>query len=281
VRFWPISRHCLNLIRKTFLFRFLLGMGLLNFIFYFALIYFLTQVQAELESRNLRMPHLVREALFTGTGGSYKDFILVQSGLLLFLLGFAGALLVGNDFRFRSLAFYLSKPIGRVEYFLGKFVAVFTLACLLTLAPTLILFIEYGAFSESFQYWIENLRILRAICLSSLLISASAAVLVIGIAAWARRTLPLLLVWSGIFLFLPLIARIIRGITHREWGGDPEWYWGLIDYTSLLRWLANYCFGVQPEKYGERAPYAFLMLALWMLAALYLFHRNVAAAESA
>ena len=40
------------------------------------------------------------------------------------VLALAGSVLVGNDFRFGSLPFYLSKPLGRWHYVLGKCLAV-------------------------------------------------------------------------------------------------------------------------------------------------------------
>ena len=48
------------------------------------------------------------------------------------VLALAGAVLVGNDFRFGSLPFYLSKPLGRWHYVLGKCLAVAVFVNLMT-----------------------------------------------------------------------------------------------------------------------------------------------------
>ena len=51
------------------------------------------------------------------------------------VLALAGAVLVGNDFHHGSLPFYLSKPIGRWHYVLGKCLAAGLFVNLLTTLP--------------------------------------------------------------------------------------------------------------------------------------------------
>ena len=67
-----------------------------------------------------------------------------QGYMVMIVLALAGSILVGNDLRFGSLPFYLSKPLSRRHYLLGKAVAVGVFINLMTTLPALMLFIQYG-----------------------------------------------------------------------------------------------------------------------------------------
>ena len=50
---------------------------------------------------------------------------IFQGAVVTVTLSLVGSVLVGNDFVFKSLVFYLAKPISRWHYILGKCLAVF------------------------------------------------------------------------------------------------------------------------------------------------------------
>ena len=53
------------------------------------------------------------------------------------LLAFSGSLLVGTDFRNKSLPFYLSRRVDRRHYIVGKLLAISVIVSLLTTIPAL------------------------------------------------------------------------------------------------------------------------------------------------
>ena len=59
-----------------------------------------------------------------GSAETYRNFIHYQGYMVMIVLALAGSVLVGNDFRYGSLPFYLSKPLRRWHYLLGKGLAV-------------------------------------------------------------------------------------------------------------------------------------------------------------
>src|SRR3954465_14153318 len=73
----------------------------------------------------------------------------------MFVRALAGSILVGNDLRFDSLGFYLSKPLSRWHYLLGKGMAVAVFINLLTTLPALALFVQYGLV-ESWDYFFDS-----------------------------------------------------------------------------------------------------------------------------
>ncbi len=287
LRFLPMARGGLLLLVRRKLFWFLLALGLMNFVFHAGVVYLFTEVasQFNLESDELRkkLPPALSRMAFTGTGRAYQTFIFSQNIVLMLLLGFAGVVTVSNDFRHRALSFYLSKPIGKIHFFLGKLLPIAVLAAGLTLLPALALFAEYGAFTRSFDYWREHARVFWAILASGALVCIVTSTLILGIAAWFRRATPTLLAWSGVFVLLPIISNLVRRQVQRVVGYEKAWYCGLLNVWHDLRWISRALFGDEPDsdpdRYMNRLAWALAVLGLLVLLSLLAFWRRVRATE--
>ena len=269
---WPIARIGLKLVMKRWIFKVFLGLGLMTFLFFSSMIYFL----ADLKNRGLPQGAIdfAEQFAFTGKGEAYRNFIFAQNIVVMLLLAVSGTVLVSNDFRFRSLTFYLSKPLGRGQYFLGKLAATSMLVGMLTLLPCLVLFVEYGLFSESFDYFTESGDIFFAIMGYGLLVSIGMSVILLGVAALLQRTISIVMVWGLIFAFLPGIATLLRD------GADTR-YWGMLDFWGLLSRIGDIFFGVNP-KLGTMALLpleAVGALVVWLLIALWAFWHKTRAVE--
>ncbi len=272
LRCWSIARTGMMLVFRRKIFWAFLFLGFINFFLHCSLVYLIT-VQVKLAAQDVPFALAVPDRLlgnFAETGKGYRDFIFSQGVVLMIMLGFAGAIIVGNDFRFRATAFYLSRPINRADYFLGKLLAVVGIAALLTVIPALVLFLEYGAFSESFAYYVDNVSVLIGIVAYGTLICVVTGTVLLGVASLLEKTIPTLIVWGGIFVFFPIVGNTLRR-TFGERGGDDPWWWGLIDLWSVLRWTANFLFGIRVERYSERLPWALGVIGLWVLGSVLVF----------
>ncbi len=272
---WPVARVGLGLVTKRRIFKVFVGLGLINFLFFSAMIYFLAGLAAQLKGQRFGEGPLAfaRNFIFTGTGESFRDFITSQNTVVMLLLAISGAVLVGNDFRFRSLTFYFSKPLERWQYFLGKLVATSLLVSLLTLLPCLALFIEYGLFGDTFDYFIESRRILFGILAYGLLVSVGMSTLLLGVAALLQRTISIVMVWGLIFIFLPIVTEVI----HENAGGSD--YWKLFDFWYLLQWCSNAFFGIESSLFSTSPWLPVAALAAWLGAALWAFWHKTRAVE--
>jgi hypothetical protein len=275
LRWWPITRAGLRLVFARKLIWLFIGIGLFSFLFHFAMVYFVANLKADLVQRGISVPGWVDGFVFTGKGDSYHRFIYLQSVAVMLLLAFAGSILVGNDFRLGSLGFYLARPIGRIHYVVGKLAAAAALAALLTLVPALVLFFEYGAFSDSLDYWRDSQRIFWAIVGYGAMVSVCSAALFLGIAALLERTISILMAWAAVCIFLPMVGTVLRSLS-REFG-DEIWAFDLIDFWALLRWISSLFFGLRVDRYLERLPYAVVVLGAAVAAALWAFWRRVRA----
>src|SRR5207245_7009858 len=115
-----------------------------------------------------------------GSAATYSNFIWYQGYIVMVVMALAGSILVGNDFHFGSLPFYLSKPLSSWHYLLGKCLAVALFVNLMTTLPALALFVQYGCLQRTWDYFLGSYDLffgilgygaLLTVCLSLLLVS--------------------------------------------------------------------------------------------------------------
>lgn len=231
---WPIARTGLSLVLRRKVFWLLLALSLLNFLFLFATIY----LKAQITSQNPGFRKFVDGVLtsVTGTGNTYRDFMFEQGTVTMLLLAFAGATLVGDDTRQGGMTFYLSRRAGRWHYLIGKLLAVGLLVSLTTTIPALVLYFEYGFLTSSLTYFRENLGILRGILGYGLTLSVVLSLVLVAMASWLPRTVPLVMAWSGVFAFLPLVGALLRN-------AQDDRRWHLLGIWRDVRLIGTWCFG--------------------------------------
>lgn len=259
--FWPIARTGVLLVLRRKLFWILLGLALMNFLFVFAMIYFAAQFTAENSRAQQfieRMPPFV-----SGTGRGYRDFMFAQGTVTMLLLAFAGATLVGNDHRHGGLTFYLSRRISRAHYVAGKLLAIGLLVSLTTTVPALILYIEYGLLTNSMAYFRENIRILLGILGYGTIMAVTLSLLVFALGSWLQKTVPLVISWACLFVFLPALGRVLRR-------GFVDQGWLLLSVWRDIRLLGSWCLGVlDSESSGSLVGWAaVVVVAVCVLSAV-------------
>jgi ABC-type transport system involved in multi-copper enzyme maturation permease subunit len=212
----------------------LLGLALMNFLFVFVMIYFKAQISAQHEGFRQFVDRILTSV--TGTGETYRDFMFAQGTVTMLLLAFAGATLVGDDHRHGGLTFYLSRGLGRAHYVAGKLLAIGLLVSLTTTVPALILYIEYGLLTNSMAYFRENVRILFGILGYGTIMAVTLSLLVFALASWLQRTVPLVMSWACLFIFLSVLGRILQRVYD-----DRSWL--LLVVWRDIRLLGSWCFG--------------------------------------
>ena len=71
----------------------------------------------------------------------FYDFLQGQNFFLILILILAGAGLIANDRKFKALPLYFSKPVSFWDYIIGKSLVIGFYGSLVTLAPSLLLFL--------------------------------------------------------------------------------------------------------------------------------------------
>jgi ABC-type transport system involved in multi-copper enzyme maturation permease subunit len=245
-----LARVSLKLMVRRKLLWGLFALGLLVFFFFFYAQYLVVWITNQLATETVRfagipvtignLTKFLDRLHLNGTAHTFGNFVWFQGYVLVIVLALAGSVLVGNDFFHGSLPFYLSKPIGRWHYVLGKCLAVGTIINVLTTLPAVLLWLEAGLLYDWKSYYFDNLDLLAGIIGYGLTLAVSLSLLVVATAVWLRRTAPLVMVWMGLFALLPMLAGWVVSATHDE-------RWRLIDLWNDLYLCGLSCLGAAHE----------------------------------
>lgn len=262
---WPIARTAVARLFGRKMFWWLYAVGLLLFCMFFFGGFLLEWVEGQLTANPIRvgrfetdpqrMARFFRQGLriLNGSQDTFAYFFVYQGGMLMILLALAGAVLVGEDFSDRSLGFYLAKPIGRRHFLAGKCLAVGIVVNMVTTLPALGLYAQH-AFGD-FRYLTDadyfvatgygngpaGWKLLAGILGFGLIQTVFLSVLLVAVAGWVRRTVPLLMIWTALFMFLRLVAGVLVD------GLKYDAHWRLLDLWNSLCILGFWCLGFQEE----------------------------------
>ena len=243
-----MGRVSLRLMVRRRLFWGLYGLALMVFFFFFYGQYLVVWIQQQTAGQTVffgGMPvkaadltkFLDRLAL-NGSGHTFANYIWFQGYIAMIVLALAGAVLVGNDFHHGSLPYYLSKPIARRHYVLGKCLGIAMFINLLTTVPGVVLYIQAGLLYDWKTYYADHLRELAGIFGYGATLTVALSLLLVATAVGVRRTVPLVMVWTGIFV----LCRMLGGFLVDGQNLDPRWR--LIDFWNDLYLVGLGCLGV-------------------------------------
>jgi ABC-2 type transport system permease protein len=287
-----IARSSLQLLARRKLFWALYVLSLLIFLFYFFGQYLMVFLEnrvneslvrtGNLFARNMSpefVTRLLREALhMDGSADTFGDFMWGEGYIAMVILAFAASVIVGNDFQHKSLPFYLSKPIGRRHYLVGKALAVAVVINAMTTVPAVALFVEYG-FIDTWDYYVDQFRLLVGILAYGAALTVTLSLLLLVTATWLRRTVPLVMVWTAAFVMARLVQRwLVDGL-----GMSPQWR--LLDIWNDMYLFGQWVFGKEHEllrPMNQQQPaywQATVVMVVVCLACLLYLRRRVRAVE--
>ena len=239
-----LARVSLKLMLRRKLLWGLFGLGLLVFEFFFYAQYLVVWITQQLATETVRfagipvsvgnLSKFLERLALNGTAHTFGNFIWFQGYVLVIVLALAGSVLVGNDFFHGSLPFYLSKPIGRRHYVLGKCLAIGALVNIMTTLPAILLWLEAGMLYDWQSYYFDNFNLLLGILGYGLVLTVTLSLLVVATAVWVRRTVPMVMVWMGLFAFLRTLSGWLVDALKDE-------RWRLIDLWNDLYLCGLWC----------------------------------------
>ena len=186
-------------------------------------------VQIYVASTNLQ----VAEFLAT-TPDTFRDF-LSQQRFFVFLITIGQAGLIADDRRTNALQLYLSKPLTRVEYVLGKLVPPLVYVLAVTLVPALLLLILQIVFAGSLTFLRANIFLLPAITLFSLIQALLSAFAILALSSLTKSRRFVSIMYAGVIFFTAAMYQALRGITTSR-------KWAVISPGEMLDVIANAIF---------------------------------------
>jgi hypothetical protein len=179
--------------------------------------------------------------------------------------------LVGNDFSYRSLGFYLSKPIGPRHWIAGKCLAVGAVVHLVTTLPALVLFAQHGMNDWNYVSDVDYFTVTSTgrgpagwllamgIVGYGMVLAVFLSIMLVAAASWLRRTMPLILLWVALFLFLRIVSNILVD------GLKYDGRWRLLDLWNDLGLIGHACLGFEHATIGPAPQPTYLEAGLALL----------------
>jgi ABC-2 type transport system permease protein len=202
---------------------------------------------------------------------TFREFLDQQSVFVFFVTIYVGAGLIANDRRANALQIYLSKPLTRVEYITGKLVTLLAFLVGVTLAPALMLLLLQLMFAGSGAFIRDNLFLLPAITLFSLVQVLLSAFAMLALSSLSKSRRFVAMMYAGIIFFTAAMYQALSAIT-----GSRAWAW--ISPEDTLDVLANAIFRV-PGAPVMPVPIALIAVAVLITASLLILERRVRGVE--
>jgi ABC-2 type transport system permease protein len=259
VRFWPITREALRLILARRLFLVLLFVACIPFLARVIQIYVVT-----------RFPEAGR--ILPVDGRLFGEFLLQQWLWMLVITIFGGAGLIANDLRTGAILVYLSRPLTRRDYVLGKLGVLMLLNLSVTLVPGLLLYLIALALApDQFVKW-DLAWIGPAIALQAAVMSLVMSLVGLAVSSLSRSARV-----AGIGFFAVVAGlEVARGILYAMYR-RPET--ALISFRASLQALATALFGLSERAVSLPWFYPAGLLAVVALGCLLVLRSRVRAVE--
>ena len=257
LRFWPITREGLRLVLVRRWFLALLAAAWLPFVVQVIRIYIVT-----------RFPEANR--ILPVDGRLFGELLSWQAAFTMFIAIFGGAGLVANDLRTGAILVYLSRPLTRRDYVLGKMGVLAALNLSVTLLPGLVLYLAAVALLPDRFLKLEQAWIGPAIVGQSFLVAVAISLLTLAVSSLARSARV-----AGVALMALWVTLEITRIVASNVFDRPEV--GLLSLQGDVRAMGRALFGIPEGPVFWAWP--LLVLVLASLGCLAILRARVRAVE--
>jgi ABC-2 type transport system permease protein len=209
--------------------------------------------------------------LLAMTAQRFREFLGTQDIFVFFITIWVGAGLVANDKRANALQIYLSKPLTRTEYIIGKLVILSAFLLMVTWVPAILLLLLQLAFSGSFTFLRQNLYLFPAVTVFSCLQVLTSSFTILALSSLSKSSRYVAILYAGAYLFSHAVYGVIYAIT-----GSTKLSW--LSLPGNLNQIGDIVFRVQP-RYSTPAVVSVLAMAVVIGLSIWVLERRVRGVE--
>lgn len=262
VRFWPITREALRLLLSKWAFLGLVVLCWLPFLGFAIYVWARTQFGQIADGMASALP---------SGGAVFSTYFAFQVRLALLLTTFGGAGLVANDLRTGAILVYLSRPLTRRDYIVGKLCVLMALNLAVTLLPGLLLYGIACALAPAQFVTLELAWLGPAIALHALVLSLSLSLPMLAVSASSKSGRVAGLAFFGLMVGLEIVQGIVGVIA--RW--PPAI---LMSVQACVNAVGDALLGSRPDDALHWIWPALALAALWV-ASLLVLRARVRAVE--
>jgi ABC-2 type transport system permease protein len=135
--------------------------------------------------------------------------------------------LISQDLRFNAIPLYLSRPVRRFEYFLGKLGVIAAYLSVVTIVPVLVAFVLGFGFGLDPSVFRDTARLLCASIAFGVIVVVSAGLLILALSSLSRNSRYVGAMWLALWLVSDFASGILIRTVRADW--CP-----LVSYTENL-----------------------------------------------
>jgi ABC-2 type transport system permease protein len=202
---------------------------------------------------------------------TFREFLQQQGVFVFFVTIYVGAGLIANDRRANALQVYLSKPLTRAEYVAGKFAILFLFLAGVTWLPAILLLLIQILFAGSFAFLRDNIFLVPAITLYSMLLVLVSAMTMLALSSMSKSSRFVGIMYAGLIFFTAALFQALRGMT-----GQSGWAW--LSPTDTLQQVSAYIFRAE-APYDLPPAAAIVTVAALLAGSAWILERRVRGVE--
>jgi ABC-type transport system involved in multi-copper enzyme maturation permease subunit len=158
-------------------------------------------------------------AQFLGpSAGLFREFLQQQGIFVFFITMYVGAGLIANDRRANALQIYLSKPLSRVDYVVGKLATLVIFLIGVTWVPGILLLLMQMMFAGNVAFLKANLFLFPAITAYAAVAVMMASFSMLALSSLSKSRRFVAVMYAGLIFFTAAMYQALRAITSsRAW----------------------------------------------------------------
>jgi ABC-2 type transport system permease protein len=210
-------------------------------------------------------------AILNPTAETFRQFLEQQDFFVFVITVYVGAGLIANDRRANALQIYLSKPLMRSEYIIGKLAILFTFLTLITFVPAILLLMLKVIFDGNFTFLKNNLFLVPAITVGALLQVTLASFTMLALSSLSKSARYVGILYVGITFFTTAIYGALYMIT-----GSSRVSW--ISIGANVAQVVDVVFRLKP-RYATPWQVSLLVIIALVVVSISILERRVRGVE--
>jgi ABC-2 type transport system permease protein len=147
---------------------------------------------------------------------AYDYFLMTELRLSMIVILLVGPGLISRDLRFNALPLYFSRPLRRIDYFVGKLGVVVVFLGSVLVVPSVIAYVLGLVFSLDWTILRDTFPLLLASVAYGAVMSISAGLLILALSSLSRNSRYVGLFWLGVWFVSSIVGTVLAGINEER-----------------------------------------------------------------
>ena len=209
-------------------------------------------------------------SFLSATPSMFRDYLGQQGVFVFFITLYVGSGLIANDRRANALQIYLSKPLSRVDYIVGKLATLLIFLTAVTWVPGILLLIMQILFAGNLAFLKANLFLFPAITVFAAVTVLTSSFTMLALSSLSKSRRFVAVMYAGLIFFTAAMYQALRGIT-----GTRAWVF--ISPGDVLDVIGDRIFrSTEPENL---LPIALVTVVVLLAASVFVLERRVRGVE--